>query len=232
MGLSINDAVIFAEWAERHRLSGRIGVLGVPKLFFSARQFSEAQLNRLWAGNSRNFHAAEYFGTLGFKSTSFIDISDYEGADVVFDLGANERPSTLEAAFDTIFDCGTLEHVFNIPNALANIRSMIPVGGVVVHFVCMNNGVDHGFYQLSPTLFFDYYEAAGFELLKSAYLSFDAENPITTPWTVRHVRRGTFSNGALGTLDGRTSLYLMAARKISESPNATIPDPIHLQTRA
>ncbi|MBU3725383.1 MAG: hypothetical protein FGM18_07725 [Burkholderiaceae bacterium] len=30
----------------------------------------------------------------------------------------------------------------------------------------MNNWTDHGFYQISPTLFFDFYSAAGFENFK------------------------------------------------------------------
>jgi SAM-dependent methyltransferase len=67
-------------------------------------------------------------------------------------------------SFDAIYDGGTLEHVFDVPRALANIHSLLKVGGRVMHASPVSNYVDHGLYCFSPTLFWDYYAANGYEV--------------------------------------------------------------------
>ena len=75
-----------------------------------------------------------------------------------FDLNEDELPERLVSRFDAVFNGGTLEHVFHVPNALTSITRMLRPGGVVVHVVPCNGWVNHGFYQISPTLMFDYYD--------------------------------------------------------------------------
>ena len=53
-----------------------------------------------------------------------IDKSDYEGATIIFDMN-NEIFPELKGKYDTVLDSGTLEHIFNIPQALDNTSSMI-----------------------------------------------------------------------------------------------------------
>jgi hypothetical protein len=55
-----------------------------------------------------------------------------------------------------------LEHVFAVPTALANLVRMLRVGGRVIHISPCNNFANHGFYQFSPTLLADFYEANAF----------------------------------------------------------------------
>lgn len=63
---------------------------------------------------------------------------------------------------DFIYDGGTIEHIFHVPNVMENIADTLKVGGTILHHSPTNNYVDHGFYQFSPTFFLDYYAANGF----------------------------------------------------------------------
>lgn len=94
-----------------------------------------------------------------------LDVSDYEGADYIVDLNSNV-PVQLEGKFGLILDLGTLEHIFDVKQALRNINVMLKPGGRVIHSSPGSNWLGHGFYQFSPTLFYDYYGNNGFTNLR------------------------------------------------------------------
>ena len=100
----------------------------------------------------------ELFRFLGARSLASIDVSDYEQATYVFDMN---RPSPLEldGAFTTVVDGGSLEHIFNVPQALANCMNMLAVGGHFIGLTPANNYFGHGFYQFSAELFFRVFDA-------------------------------------------------------------------------
>jgi len=98
---------------------------------------------------------------LGAKRVFTCDISDYEGADLIIDLSKPVDPK-YHGTFDTIVDMGTLEHIFDLPQALDNVYAMLRPGGTVILGTMANNSVNHGFYSISPTLLNDYFAARGF----------------------------------------------------------------------
>lgn len=106
-------------------------------------------------------NAQALFALLGADSVQVLDISDYEGADIVWDLSEPIRPHH-RGMFDVIFDGGTLEHVFDISTALANLTEMLAPGGALILTNPSSNAIDHGFYSISPTLYYDYFGANGF----------------------------------------------------------------------
>ena len=65
------------------------------------------------------------FRSLGFSDVRSLDVSAYEGADIIFDMNVDIAPSLPQgfAGADLVFDGGTMEHVFHVPNYLANIPS-------------------------------------------------------------------------------------------------------------
>ena len=90
---------------------------------------------------------------LGATSVTSIDASDYEGATMVVDL--NEPiDDGLRQRFDTVIDGGTLEHVFNFATGFVSAMQMVKLGGWLVHILPTNQAAGHGFYQLSPEVFF------------------------------------------------------------------------------
>ena len=99
------------------------------------------------------------FRALGFDEVLSVDISDYEGSEIIADLN-QEIPPELEGRFDAVFDGGTMQHIFDVPQVLRNLhRTLKPGGRLVFSAVPVNNHVDHGCYILSPTLFVDYFRA-------------------------------------------------------------------------
>ena len=91
-----------------------------------------------------------------------IDYSSYERATHVHDMGT-PIPDDLKGRYATIIDGGTLEHVFNIVQAFDNCADLIKPGGQIIHILPANNYLGHGFWQMSPELFFSLYsEANGF----------------------------------------------------------------------
>lgn len=98
----------------------------------------------------------EYFKALGFRRVVTLDVSEWEGCDVVADLNW-PLPEELCRVADLVLDPGTLEHVFDIAQALANVHKLLRLGGVAYHHSPVSM-VDHGFYNLCPAFFHDAYE--------------------------------------------------------------------------
>jgi hypothetical protein len=143
----------------RHNTNGSLSSKHVARIF---SEFGES------VGNDPLLTPTGYvepmFTKLGAVNIDSIDYSSYEGASVTHDMNL-PIPDELKGRFSAVFDGGTLEHVFNYPQALKNAMEMVTVGG---HFLAMtpcNNCMGHGFYQFSPELFFRAFsEGNGFEL--------------------------------------------------------------------
>ena len=100
----------------------------------------------------------------GSSNVDSIDVSSYEGATIVHDLNMPIESEKLLSSYDTVYDGGALEHIFDINVALTNIHNLLKPGGRVIHVVPSNNQCGHGFYQFSPELFFSIYSPVnGFE---------------------------------------------------------------------
>lgn len=95
---------------------------------------------------------------VGATKVQSLDISDYEGCDLVFDLTRDIAESDLAARtlerFDTILDYGTSEHVFNAPQALVNAWNMLRDGGRYIFDLPVTGWSSHGLYQFSPNYFY------------------------------------------------------------------------------
>jgi SAM-dependent methyltransferase len=115
------------------------------------------------------------FGMMCGEIPETLDVSEYEAADHIHDL--NEPvPEALKGRFGLIVDGGTLEHVFDVPQALRNIKTMLRPGGRIIHNNPMSNWAEHGYYQFSPTLFHDFYVTNGFELPECLILGYTLTN--------------------------------------------------------
>ncbi len=98
---------------------------------------------------------------LGVKKVFVADISDYENADYLIDLNYPVDQKYYDK-FDFILDSGTLEHLFDVPTALANLARMVKKGGRIIFINPCSNTINHGFYSFNPNLFFDFFAANDF----------------------------------------------------------------------
>ncbi len=113
-------------------------------------------------------YSESFFRFLGAKSVLSLDQSSYESAEIVHDLN-KPISSQWHSRFDFIFDGGTLEHVYNLPSAIYNIKSLLRVGGLFVSVNAANNQLGHGLYQFGPELFWRAFdETTGFVVEKTA----------------------------------------------------------------
>jgi hypothetical protein len=104
------------------------------------------------------------FRLLGAQQVSSLDASNYERATYICDLN-KPCPSNLMQKFSVVHDGGSLEHVFNLPQALKNCMQMVRVGGHFIQITAANNFMGHGFWQLSPeAIYRTFSEANGYSI--------------------------------------------------------------------
>ncbi len=96
---------------------------------------------------------------LGFGEIETLDFSNYEGASIIHDLN-HLPPKKLENKFEMIFDGGTIEHVFNVPNALECVLRMLKPGGRFISANGLNGWYGHGMYQFNPELVWTFWQRA------------------------------------------------------------------------
>lgn len=72
------------------------------------------------------------------------------------------------AAFDLCINHGTAEHVFNIAQVFKTMHDATCTYGLMIHESPFTGWIDHGFYCLQPTLFYDLAAANGYEVVKVA----------------------------------------------------------------
>jgi SAM-dependent methyltransferase len=120
-------------------------------------------------------YAEPFLRMLGAKEVESFDISAYERATVIHDFNDPVEARFLES-FSLVIDSGSLEHVFNFPQAIANCMRMVKVGGHFLGIVPANNQCGHGFYQFSPELFFRVFdEPSGFKIKDFGYFEYGDE---------------------------------------------------------
>jgi hypothetical protein len=107
----------------------------------------------LSSGISASRFAEPLFEALGAREVSSLDASDYEGASIVHDLN-KPLPKALANRFSLVFDGGSLEHVFNIPQAFKNCMEMVCIEGHFIQVSPANNYTGHGFWQFCPELMY------------------------------------------------------------------------------
>lgn len=169
----------------------------------------------------------DFFSALGFDEVVSCDVSDYEGADVLFDLN-DKLPEELADRFDLVFDGGTLHHVFDVPGALANIHRALKVGGrVVIGMGASSNHLDHGFYMFSPTLFHDYFTVNRYRLETEKLFEFESYwvegRLFSTPWRVYDYEPGRLDQLSFGGWGGRQTALFVVATKTADSTGDAKP---------
>ncbi len=129
-----------------------------------------------WHGLSgvldRVVETASLFDALDADLT-VIDIVAARGSEEIVDLNV-EIPDRFIAAFDVVIDPGTIEHCFNIARAVANAAGCVRRGGFILHYNPLNM-FNHGFYNLNPTFYADFYAANGFRVIGQLGI----ESPLT-----------------------------------------------------
>ena len=97
----------------------------------------------------------DFFWTSLGANYKSIDVTDYEGADIIHDLSV-PIPTALERQFDFIFEGSCLDNIFNPAQALINLSKMLRRGGKMIlmnHFDSFNGP----YVMFSPQWFTDFF---------------------------------------------------------------------------
>lgn len=171
MGFERNAAGLFLKMhADGHKL-GRVLTLGHQDVHLDLHDYNRV-LRRLGQApvGTLPAYANDLLLAMGASSVDSMDASGYEQASLTHDLN-RAIPEAWNERYDLVFDGGTLEHVFNFPQAIGNCMRMVAPGGRFVSVTIPNNWCGHGFYQFSPELFYRVFSADNGYTVQEMYLA-------------------------------------------------------------
>lgn len=156
-----------------------------------------------------NFYSEPFLNLLGASVIKSVDISDYEGANIIHDM--NEPMDPTDEKYSLVIDSGSLEHIFNFPIAIKNCMKLVKENGYFIGISPTNNFFGHGFYQFSPELYFRIFNPDnGFEIVKMYFFIDNKKATIYElfdPFDLR--QRSTMTNSS-------PSYICVIAKKIKE----------------
>lgn len=188
--------------ASPEQLGALIGAELVPELRYREDSEAIARWHQVGGTGAKVVEAENFFALLGYD-LEVLDIAQARGGEILHDLN-QPVPPELHRRYALVIDPGTLEHCFEIAQAAKNIVEMVAAHGCVFHGNPLNM-FNHGFYNLSPTWYHDFYAANGFELVHLQAIAEPAGSPkrIEVPATARFA--GVPENCALYVLARKTS---------------------------
>jgi hypothetical protein len=131
-----------------------------------ARRSALAERLRATVGDGKSvnkFDVAKIYYEIFYAPVEMQAI-DLHGTEHAQPLDLN-GPISLSRQFHVVINNGTAEHVFNIGQLLRTIHEVTLPGGMMIHESPFTGWIDHGFYSLQPTLFFDLAAANGYLIL-------------------------------------------------------------------
>lgn len=109
------------------------------------------------------FDVAKEFYKQLFEPSRIVSV-DFNGSEQAWRCDLNAPLPSL-GLFDIVINHGTAEHIFNIGQVFRSIHDACKVGGLMLHESPFTGWLDHGFYCLQPTLFYDLAAANGYEVV-------------------------------------------------------------------
>jgi SAM-dependent methyltransferase len=103
----------------------------------------------------------ELFASLCDARFHALDVSDYEGADIIHDLN-QPLPQALVGCADFIFDGSCLDNIFDVGTAMRSLSRLLRPGGRIV---LMEHGtaIQNALTTFSPEWFFNFFAANEYE---------------------------------------------------------------------
>lgn len=120
-----------------------------------------------------------FFGSFSSAKLWSLDHSNFEGADIVWDLN-QPAPVEMENRFDFIYNGSVLDNVWDPATSLRNMSRMLKPGGRIVHLEHRTR-VNGPYLTFPPDWFHDYYAANNFADCKTYLATF----PTPDRWNAR-----------------------------------------------
>jgi hypothetical protein len=185
MGIERNIGLVIMREHKHRPIRGDVLLIGRQTMFFSpqdaigmlaesglpSRQIDFQPESRTRSSNETYISDSDFFRLLGLDRIRALDVSDYEGADIVHDL-TQPLPTHLEGCADFILDGSTLDNVFDPATALRNYARLLRPGGRIVSINVASNDYDP-YLILTPHWVLDYFAVNRFADCKPYILVYD-----------------------------------------------------------
>lgn len=125
-----------------------------------------AALDRIYGPAPPNGRQTEIYRALGLTDYASVDFGDTR-ADFNHDLNL---PLDIGRRFQVVTNFGTAEHIFNISVALESQYRHLAVGGVALLILPAFGHINHGFYNIHPTLYTDLAAANAMDIVDLQYI--------------------------------------------------------------
>ncbi len=177
------------------KITGRVLMLGrqtvfmtpdeatalVRKVGLEVRPAARVDICPLPHGKKNGYIAdASFFSLFTDAVIEACDVTDYEGAEHIFDL-SKELPVGLLGVFDFIYNGSVLDNVFDPAACLRNTTRMLKPEGSIFHY----EGAAHwgtAYLKMSPDWFFDYYAVNGFADIQAYICAYSDIH--ASPWDI------------------------------------------------
>ena len=159
----------------------------------------------------------------GGVSLDVMDVTDYEGANIVHDL-CKPIPEKLKGRFDVIFNGSVLDNIFDPAQAMRNISQLLTPSGRVVH-VEMASNLAFEYLMYSPDWFLDYYVVNGYADCRVYICTFKTiEQLLYGPWEVfAYMARPDGQGFSLRDLAAKQAVVVTIAEKRETSRFDVVP---------
>ena len=185
--------------------------LGYPDFLFTPQALSNnctipdmkpklASLNTCsYKGDLTNADTVQYVDPKSFfklfnAKLDVIDVQKHRGDELIIDLNYSNSTLALAGQYDLVIDNGTLEHCFNIGEALINTASLIKSNCAYVFHINPLLMINHGFYNICPTLLFDFYSQNHFRIHSIYATGVKSQKSVKINATQRYSLIKEFSN--------------------------------------
>jgi SAM-dependent methyltransferase len=103
-----------------------------------------------------------------------LGLQDYNSIDM-FDPRANWRldlnyPCRLPRRFSVVTNFGSSEHIFDIAQSFRTVHDLLEPGGIALFVLPAFGDIDHGFWNVHPTVYFDVAQENGYSILDFVYI--------------------------------------------------------------
>lgn len=150
---------------------------------------------------------------LDYSTLSAVDLMDSSRVEYHFDLNA---PLPIERQFDVVLNLGTAEHIFNIAQCYKSMHELTKPGGLIVTCGPFTGSIDHGFYTIQPTFYYDLAAANGYHLLAMLMVTSSPQKIVQ----IGH-RDEFIAMAKEGRLPQNSGIYAVFRKAPQETPFAT-----------
>ena len=171
-----------------------------------------------------------FMKSLGINKFHALDVTDYEGADIVWDLG-EAIPEKYYGKYDLIYNGSCLDNMFNPGVALINLSKLLKPHGRMVNIENASSWNDP-YLIFSPGWFYDFYVVNNYKYCEIYLISYkDNDELFYGPWEMQFVNVPSNTSGAPPEVPRGIHLVLLTIAEKGDSSTDTF-QPVQSQFRA